>query len=150
MGIFLLTPRDLENYLFGVWWVLLIIPIGVGLVYMQINMRRFMIEEAAKTKQKSSEEWFKEAVEAQSATPVFYQALYQAFFTKLKEIGELENANISPEELPLNGIAGEVRSFLLSLEETRFAGKAALSKEEILKQAKLLFQKLNFKDFHGK
>ncbi|MFQ5729800.1 MAG: hypothetical protein ACE5GN_05525, partial [Waddliaceae bacterium] len=55
-GVFPLTLSDLENKTFGTWWVLLILPLGIAILFVQTHMRRYMLKQQQRVKLKQSKD----------------------------------------------------------------------------------------------
>ena len=141
-GVVLLTSQDLENKTFGTWWTLLIIPLGIGALFLQIHMRRFMLEKKRHIKLKQSQELFQEAFHQKPGTPPFFHLLQEAFLLRLVERGDIASTETPPEKIPDQGPAGEVRAFLHLIEEKRFGGKEEVPEKLFLEKAKHLFEEL--------
>lgn len=142
LGNYPLNPSDLHNLFLGTWWNLWLIPFGAVLIYLQINLRREIFEKERIKKVENSQSLFNEAmIEPASAT--FFHKLTQAFLLRLVERGEIDSTEISSEDLPNTGMAGEVRAFLCSIEEKRFTGKKSEGETQIMEEAQKLFEKLN-------
>jgi len=137
-----LSRFDLFNLPFGTWWSLLLIPFGIGLLIFQRNLIIYLEQAKKEVKTKNSGEIFEEAVKAQLGSPEQYSLLNRAFLLKLKEIGELDTSDIAPEQLPQEGVKGEVRAFLQGMEANRYAGKGKIQNENLLRSAKELFDRL--------
>ncbi|MBA3237561.1 MAG: BatD family protein [Parachlamydiaceae bacterium] len=138
-----LQEKDLHNLPFGTWWSLLILPFGCAALLYQYNLFKYL--EAIKSKPKiiDSEDLFSQAQAAPLGSAEAHELLCQAFLHRLAETGEINSPEINPEALPTTGIIGEVRTLLLALEETRYAGRETRDKEEtLMKNARHLFEKL--------
>lgn len=139
---FTLTSSDLSNLSFSDAWVFLLIPFGIGILYLQMRLKESMIESLSLAKTKTSQEIFSEAKEQFAIPSAFYQLMHQAFFTRLAEMGEIPSAETSLQELPFEGPAGKVRSFLTHVDELRFAGREKVDQKEVAARAESLFNEL--------
>lgn len=137
-----LTSSDLENKTFGTWWVLLIIPFGIGAVLLQIQMRRYVQKRKQMVKKKRSKDLFQEALQEKPGSSIFFHLLNQAFLLRLVERGDIASVEISLEKLPEKGATGKVRAFLRKIEEKRFSGKEEEFGEKFLQDARKLFKEL--------
>lgn len=142
VGLYPLESSDLQNYSLASWWALLLIPVGAFALYFQLNMRQQQLHQQRQVKEVSSQELFDEALKAPTASSNFYELITGAFLKLLVEHGDIPNANIAPEKLPQTGASGEVRAFLLRIEENRFAGRKADS-PSLHQEAYLLFDRLH-------
>ena len=141
-GNYPLTPSNVENLSFGTWNWLWLIPIGIALLLFQLAWKKYLAQQKAIVKPESSDDIFQKFLETPSKTSTFYHLLNQAFLTRLVERGEIPFSNITPEQLSKEGIQGSVRTFLCDVEQKRFAGKEAENLDEILREAKALFNQL--------
>ncbi len=138
--IYPLAQSDLRTLYFGTWNVWWLIPFGILLLLMQYFLKGYLIKRRSEIKLKTSEELFKQLLNAQTNSPQFYELLNATFLLRLKEHGHIPAANIPPEQLPQKGPAGQARTFLLDLEQKRFASKEEISTAQLLQEAKALFE----------
>lgn len=141
-GNYSLSTSDLYDYTFGTWWVFILIPVGVGIIFLQLNLQRKFMESQSIVKSKTSDEVFQDAMHPISDTSAFYRLLTKAFLTRLVERGEIPSVDTSVNDLPREGAPGEVRSFLRELEEKRFSGQEETSLQIEKEKAKVLFEQL--------
>jgi hypothetical protein len=141
-GNFPLSASDLSNITFGSWWNLLLVPFGILFLQFQIQLRLKTIESQKAVRLKTSDEIFREAMQLNSKSSEFYRILRQALYLRLIERGEIASSEISTEELPDQGGAAEVRTFLMKLEEKRFAGQELDYAQYVKSDAQELFKKL--------
>ena len=138
-GITPLKMEDLNDLSFGTWNVLWSLPIALAALLLQLNFYKAWQEERKKIKTKSARDLFEEAMQAPQTS--FYRLLNQAFMLRLKEEADpevLETASALPEE----GMAGQVRTFLLAIEEKRFTGQEAPLDQALQIHAKTLFEEI--------
>ncbi len=138
---FILNVADLYNLYFGTWWVLLLIPFGVGILWFQEHLRIHLLQQKKMVKIKKSADFFAEAF-LEEHSKDYYHVLAHALILRLYEHGIVPSSDVDAEMLPKEGIAGEVRAFLLKIEEQRFAGGVDLSKGQIASEADRLFKKI--------
>ncbi len=141
-GNYQLTSTDLSNMSFGTWWVLLVLPFGALILFLQLNFKKQLEIQKTIVKTKDSRQLFDEALQANRGSPEFFNGLLNAFILRLYERGDIDRRMINPDELPKEGLPGEVRAFLAEIEEIRFAGKTGQPMDDIVKKARLLFSKL--------
>lgn len=144
-GNFVLQDSDLHNKLFGTWLAMLIVPIGLAAIVYQMMMKSQIERQKQLAKIKSAAVLMDEAFRQPGDDSTFFDLLEKALKQGLVEINALSSANISTEDMPKSGLAGEVRSFLSTIEERRFAGKGAMPTSSIRSQAQALFNKMKIK-----
>lgn len=134
-----LTAVDLHNLWFGTWWVLWILPVGAALVFLQWQMKKKAMEADRAVKTKTSNDLFNEALQSPSESSAFYQKMSDALILRLVERGEIDSSNVTPDQLPDSGAAGDVRHLLSKWEKQRFANQGApLDVQEVKKLFKEL------------
>lgn len=141
-GNFPLEAADLENLYFTDGWVFLLIPFGLGIIYLQMRLKSSMDKSRNEVKPKTSHQIFMDAMEAYGDPGRFYQYIKQAFITRLFELGLIPSSGISWDDLPEEGASGDVRNFLARIEELRFAGREKADQKSIAEEAKILFKDL--------
>lgn len=135
-----LVPSDLRSPYFGTWNVLWLIPLGIVLLLLQYFLKNYLIKKGSQVKAKSSEDLFKELLHTPPDTPQFYALLNKSFLVRLKERGHISSADIPPEQLSEKGPTSHVRTFLLNVEQKRFASREEIHSELLLEQAKAIFK----------
>lgn len=140
-GNFMLAASDLKNLRFGNWWVLWIIPFGIGLLWLQMLWRDYLIKEQNIVKPKQSKDLLAEAI-SQQKSPSFYHLLNRALLLRLYEKGMVNSPDLMPDQLPNEGIAGEVKAFLARIEEWRFGGIADMTEGQLVQEAQRLYNKI--------
>lgn len=140
--IYPLSVSDLSNRNFGTWEVLLVIPLGFLGLYVQWDFIQRRKKKLAEVPVKTSFDYFNEAKECQGSFSEFYKLVTIALLMRLYELKEIESKSLSPEQLPVEGMSGKVRAFLLAIEKERFTGKQP-SKEEIIKKVNELFEMMS-------
>ncbi|MFA6915620.1 MAG: BatD family protein [Parachlamydiales bacterium] len=134
-----LYHSDLSDRAFGSWWVLFIIPIGAFFLWMLNHLKKMDKEiQQAKT-ENSSQDWLELAYKNQEDPSKLYHSIERALIGILKEKGIIPNENITPHDLPREGVSGDVQAFLNSIEEKRFTGHKSLSSKEILTETTKLY-----------
>ncbi len=137
-----LAPSDLSNLLFGHWWVLWMIPLGAAAILGQIYLKRYLSQRPHEEKKKTSTDILKEALSSDRKSAAFYHLLGQALMTRLIEKGKIPAATATVENLPDEGIAGNVKQFLQQIEEKRFTGQDKQLDREVISNAKKLFNQI--------
>lgn len=141
--IYALGTSDLRNLYFGTWWVFLLVPLGMFVLYGQMLVIQQREKEKSVPKVKDSLDFFEEAIQEKDNPAKFYNSLNYAFMLRLVECGWIPKTNIGPEQLPQVDICGEVREFLMRIEAGRFAGQGALTSDQIVEQARSLFERIH-------
>lgn len=134
-----MSTDDLGDGTFSSWWTLIIIPFVLGGLWLQVQMKKAMEIKQQALSQQDSEAWMAKAREAGSDLAKLCHALDKAFISLLREKGIIAGEDITPHQLPQEGVCGDVRAFLTNIEEKRFAGKGELSPENVLSEAQKLF-----------
>lgn len=141
-GNYPLKSSSLESKNLGTWWTLLVIPFGIGIIFLQIHMINFIEKQKSKVKTKTSADFFKEAMQQKPGTPSFFNLLQKAFLLRLVERGDIPSENISPDYLPTEYAPGKVRALMREIEEKRFAGLGGEFGEEFMVKIKKLFNEI--------
>lgn len=144
-GNYPLTKQDLQNRWFGSWWTLLLLPLAVALLMYQAKLKRFLEGRKTEIPVATSMHLFNEAWKEQPHSSAFYAKLYQAFYTRLQERGDIDTSIHSIDKLPSEGAAGDVKALLLSIEEARYAGDKGVKENFLLEQARKLFKELEIR-----
>ena len=142
-GNAMLTTEDLKNNLLGTWKVLWIIPLSIGLLLLQIQMRNYIQNyKQKKIKSDSSKDIFNKAMEISPQSPEFFNLVHRAFLLRLVERGEIASTDIAIDSLSDHGASGKVRRFLTRIESQRFSGKEEATDKDLLTETRELFQEL--------
>lgn len=142
-SVYVLFASDLENFAFGTWDVLWLIPLGGLIIGFQIWLKRYLTKKPHMIKSENSHELFRKTLSLPLNAPDFYKQLNQALLLRLVERGDIKSTEIVPDDLPTTGAPGEVRAFLKNLEERRFTGNEVLDEREVRANAQQLFDKLS-------
>lgn len=134
---------DLRNKPFGEWWVLWFIPIGIALLFLQVWLSNYMIKHPRTNPQLRSKDLFENALKADPHSSEFFELLTKSLMLKLVEANLISSTDLPSEKLSTTGVVGEVRAFITSLEAIRFTGQKDYSADQLTKQAKELFSKIN-------
>jgi hypothetical protein len=137
-----LETADLHNKPFGNWWVLGLIPVGIAMLIYQKQLQEFLARRQTLVKTKTSQDLLKEASKEPPGSQAYFSGITHALKIALVEKQFLPSVDVSAEKLPDNGIVGEVRRFLLSIEERRFAGYAGKSDDQWMSKAEELWRKI--------
>lgn len=137
-----LKPSDVANYRFGSWWVLMGVPLALAALLLQLYLRKYLREHKPVVKVKTSNLYLTEALKTEPSSNVFYQLLSKALIMRLVEKGKLKDAKTTPEQLPDEGVAGEVKNLLTRIEEKRFTGQEPVVDAAMIEEAKALYRKI--------
>ncbi len=100
-----LDTGDLQNKPFGTWAVLWIIPIGIGLLFLQMKLHQYIVRKRSEVHPKKSSEYFAEAKKAKAGSPEFYQLINKAFLVRLSGAGRYSYRRHSPGRPARRGIS---------------------------------------------
>ena len=130
-SLFSLDKEDLHNKLFGSWWSLVIVPIGLFLLFYQKLFRDSVIWQRMNHQPATARQLFREAFPKNGKVGCNFSLLKKAMKLALVEAGLLATADIPDEQLPDEGLVLEVKKFLALLDEKQFSGKEACDLAEI-------------------
>lgn len=142
-GIFTLSASDLYNKWFGTWWVLAMIPFGIALLIYQVSLREYFEKMRKEAKLQTGSSLLQEALNEQKGSSRYFELINRALKLRLAEAGLIASPDIAAENLPTEGLPGEVRAFLLDVDERRFAGKGELLPEDVESKVQALFDKIS-------
>jgi tetratricopeptide (TPR) repeat protein len=115
----------------------------LALIFGQLLLKKIIKEKASRPKVETSRDLFVRAFRARYEPNVALPLIEQALILRLFEAKEIASPQMAVQELPESGIAGEIRRFLLSLEEGRFSrGAKEVEMKELLDTAAALFWRL--------
>lgn len=138
----IIRDSDLNNYFFGQWWVLFLIPLGVIIILPQITWRDYLREKKPQARKVTAADLLNVALNIKIESPAFSHLLSRALMTRLVEKGIIPNPDIPLEKLPDIEEANLVRTFLTNIEEKKFSGIGGSLDPNIAGEAKALFKKL--------
>ncbi|MFT4552914.1 MAG: hypothetical protein ACI9S8_001546 [Chlamydiales bacterium] len=121
------------------WPLVFIIFAGIGTLFLQTGTLRYMQKKRETPKKETSGDIFKRASKMRGEEKEFFSVLQQAMILKLFERGFLAEDLHSINDLPSDGVCGQVRGFFLALEERRFSGIMDVKKIEVIREAKKIF-----------
>lgn len=101
-----LQVNQLKQSLFSSLWIMLAVPIGIVLLLMQQQLKRYLQTQKKKDKQQQAEQWLQQAIKNKDPDQSC-RLLHQALLMRLQE----QNAPSTPE----------IQSFLSELEQWRFS-----------------------------
>lgn len=142
---YLLEPQDLNNLWFGSWWMLLLLPLAIFFLLYQNNLKRFLAGRKKEAAPLESRGLYEEAWKEPLHSSAFYAKLYRAFFSRLQERGDIGPSVQSVDRLPSEGAAGDVKTLLSALEQSRYAGDKGVREDALLEKARFLFAELEGK-----
>lgn len=140
-GIDRLTSSDLHDKFLGTFWTLLLIPAFGVLLWTQKKISQEWATKTPVVKETSSQDLLRSALQAESGSPDFYRLIQKTFLQALQEQGSLHTSDIEPESLEKTGLQGDVRIFLLKLDEMRFSGNKQFN-QAIISSTKELYSKI--------
>lgn len=141
-GIYSLTNADLRDKILGTWWALAAIPLWVALLIYQDNLRYLLLKKKGLQHTLSSQTLMEKAFAELDGSAAFFEKMNKALKTALFEVHLISSASIDDEDLPVDGVAGEVRQFILDISERRFATHAKFDYQSIRKHAQALMDKI--------
>jgi len=137
-GNYQLEESNLKQYFWMTWNAVYVIPVGSGILALQVQLRRYWSKRTRKQRRKRGRVLFMEAIRQRDLGQ-----LEAAFLLRLLEKGKVSRRFSTSEELPQEeGVIGDVRKFLLALEERRFAGTHQTLDKELIDQAKKIFERI--------
>jgi hypothetical protein len=139
-----LKPEDLRDHILGSWWTLWLIPLSAIFLVLQYKFKKYLVSQQGRVKTKSSRDLYEEMLKAPPASPQFFQLLNECLILRLYERGDIEKPDMDPEELPKNGLTGDVGEYLRKINFMRYTDAAsdAAIYQRILEQSKKLYQSL--------
>ena len=137
-----MKASDLRNYIFGSWWVLFLIPLGIILILLQWSYRNYLQRQRSIVKPKESRDYLAEALRLDTSSGEFYQLLQKALMMRLAEKKLIKSSDINIDKLPQDGLTGEVRKALTKIEEMKYAGKKQDINQANIQEAIKLFDKI--------
>jgi len=145
-GIYSINRYNAGDLWFGTWSVLLVIPIGLAALYIQWDYKRIRDERKLRMQQKTSAEYFEEAIASEGGNlSALIHDLSKAFLMRLYENGYIKNADILPSQLPTDGICGDIKAFFDQIDKQRFSGAGILKEKQIIESARTLFKQIKVK-----
>lgn len=152
---FLLTMLNLLNSFFGTWYLMGILPLSIALIIYQLYVRKYLCQERLEHSMRNSRELFNSAISQQIGSQTYFDQLTTALKLSLVETGRIPNITVDAHDFPNQGIVGEVRNFLLKIEENRFSKKQSTLDQttqfaKIHAAGNLLFNKIAFKESKNK
>ncbi len=141
-SIYPLTYKDLKDLSFGTWTSLFIIPFGLAALLFQVNLSKYYENLKLEAKIIGSRELFTQALKSPVDSAEEHSLMIKAFILALKEKKLINSADIAPEDLSKEGIIGDVREFLYTLDEKRYLGGESMQKGDSRQKAQELFEQL--------
>lgn len=142
-GNYTLHTDDLYNKIFGTWWVLGMVPFALALLFYQITLRNYLDRKKNEIKQETSQDLYNEFLEQEKGSSRYYELLSKTLKLKLAELGEINDADILTENLPLSGVSGEVRTFLNDIEKKRFSQAGKIIYEDLEARERVLIEEMD-------
>lgn len=142
-GNYPLQIDDLYNKIFGTWLVLGIVPFALALLFYQITLRNYLDRKKNEIKRITSQDLFNEFLEQEKGSSRYYELLSKSLKLKLAESGKINDPDFLTENLPLNGVSGEVKTFLNEIEKKRFSQAGEISYEDLESRAQGLIEEVD-------
>lgn len=124
------------------WWIFLLIPLALLLLLFQRKKKEEIAKAPPVIKPVNSRELFERALKMDPKSADFQKLLTRSFLMRLVEKGGLSTTEIEVQKMPTQGKAGQVRAFLLELEEKRYSGQENALDKAFQTRAKELFDSL--------
>lgn len=136
---------DLQNRYFGTWKVFMVVPFAVFAMILQFYLLEYKKKWMRMNEAKKSQKYLKKAKIENISSSEFYLYLNLALISSLKEAGIILDKDYSPQDLPKDGISGEIKNFLTYLEEQRFSGKETYDRKELIFEAENFLNRIQGK-----
>lgn len=141
-----LTQSRLNAPKIGIWFFVGLVLVLGGLFGAEMMVRVWLLSRREKKKE-TSRELILEALKQRSFPQISYPLVQRALLLRLYEVGETTACLTGPEALQLTGIQGEIRKFLLAIQEKRFSPvSGSLETKEVLEEASHLYYQLKNKE----
>jgi len=124
------------------WWIFLLIPLALLLLLFQRKKKEQIAKAPPIIKPVDSRELFEKALKTDPKSADFQKLLTRSFLMRLVEKGGLPTTEVEVQKMPTQGKAGQVRAFLLELEEKRYSGQENTLDKAFQTRAKELFDSL--------
>lgn len=139
---FPLGSSDLYNLLFGTWWALLIFPFGIMFCIYQWYIKEYLVWRRHHTTAVTARELFFRSFSDSKSGICHFDLLKKSLKLALVESKLLSFADISDEELPEEGLCGELKMFLALLDEKRFARNGSYDVGEVRRLSQDLIDRI--------
>ncbi|WP_068471374.1 BatD family protein [Candidatus Protochlamydia phocaeensis] len=137
-----LTSHNLHPNWLQTPWVLLMLPLTIFLLGWQWRWHQQRMQQP-KIVKKVSEELLKQALKSKGLPPAqVISLLEKAYWWKLWEEGLAPLHQLSPENLPQQGLVGEARTFISYLQMLQYSPSPVFALRDVEQQAKDLFIRL--------
>lgn len=131
-----IEERDLDTIIL-VWAVV----VAIGLLAIQVLLRTLLKE--AKAKEGKSRDLLLEAIKSRTSPDAACRQITQALLLSLYEMGYTKEVMHHPQQLRDNGLEGEIKKLLVSIDQKRFTGlEAQMEINEIIHEATTLYHRL--------
>jgi hypothetical protein len=140
-SIYELSAEDLRERPFSSFPMLFLVPLGLFAIYIQLDLKQRWEKKKLQEPVVKSLDLLKSAI-LHKEKPNFYALVREALLLGLKENKLISNEKISPQALSNLGIIGQVKQFLLRLEESRFSGQKNIEADSVANEALRLHEKI--------
>jgi hypothetical protein len=138
-----LAPTKAEAEHLSVQLLLIFVPAVLLLVAGEILLYNWFKTRALRKRVETSRELILEALKSKNNPNVALPLIKRALLLRLYEIGATPEVALNPQSLSEEGIQGDIRRFLVSLEEKSFGGlNTDVEAKEILEEAAQLYYRL--------
>lgn len=138
-----LKTCDLYNNIFGSWWALVIVPLGIMLLIYQSHLKEYLNWKRNYGPIYTSKELFQNAFAERKNGKFDFELLKKSFKLALADASLIGTKDIPDEDIPDVGLPKEVKIFWALLDEKRFAGNNTYDVEEIYRLSDDLMNKIN-------
>jgi hypothetical protein len=109
----------------------------------QVLFEGWLLKKKRLSEQETSRALFMQALTYKQDVQKAYPLIRKALLLRLYEVHETPSIVSNPEELQTFGIQGDIRKFLLSVDQRRFSGLAVdMETKELIEEASQLYFRL--------
>ncbi len=138
-----LSQKTIVRQLFDPLILILLGTCLAVLFLLQLVIVRFIKEKKLRPKEELSREIFLAALKNKNSPSSCFAQIRRAFLLRLYEVGATAQLAENPQLLSTEGLQGDIRKFLLSIEEKRFSGLGAdMEAKEVIEEATSLYYRL--------
>jgi hypothetical protein len=141
-SIVTMQPGDLYNKIFGDWWSLAILPLGLLLLIYQKHLKEYLSWQKGLEHKLTSKELFLQAFSDIKNGKVDFDRLNKAFRLALLEIGVLSSMDGIEREWAETGLEKEVKELFDRFDEQRFSENGSYDPKEIYRMSEALMDKI--------
>ncbi len=139
-----LVAADLQRPRADIYWLWMSLAAAFVLLLSQVIWRRLRAPSRSVVQALGSEDYLNLAAQNRRDPAKMSQFLEKALVLLLQERGLFSGRVASPELLPVDGPAGEVREFLCDMHNKRFSGGSDFVAKQVLSQARTLYRHIRY------